>query len=52
MHTGLWAGCWPELDLSQSQEVKSQPEEVGHEMTRPESRHGPLRALCSPGPWP
>lgn len=38
-------------DLSQRQEVKSQLEGVGREMTGSESRHGSLWALCSPGPW-
>lgn len=38
-------------DLSQRQEVKSQLEGVGRDMTGSESRHGSLWALCAPGPW-
>lgn len=49
MHTGLW----PESDLFQSQEVKSQLEGVRHEMTeRARVQTWPLWALCSSELWP
>lgn len=41
MHAGIWAGCWAEVDPSQSREVESQLEVVGCEMTGPESRQRP-----------